>query len=58
MFIDFKGRGREREKNINVREKNLLVASHTHFDQGSNQQSFIVQDDAPTNWAKQILLAN
>ena len=64
VFIDFRERGREgeREWNISVREKHLLVASHTHPDQGSNPATCVpwpelkpytsgVQDDAPANWA-------
>ena len=40
MFIDFKERGREREKegNIDVKEKHQFVASHRCLNQGSNQQ--------------------
>ena len=36
------------ERNINVREKHRLVASHMHPDQEWNPQPFGVQDDAPT----------
>ena len=38
MFIDFRERGRERERgrNINVREKHPLVPSHKHPDLGLN----------------------
>ena len=41
MLIDFRergSRGRERERNIDVREKHQLVASHTCPDQGLNSQ--------------------
>ena len=38
MFIHF--REREREKNINVREKRQLVASPVHPDRESNPQPF------------------
>ena len=39
MFTDFRKRGKERERNTDVREKHLLVASSTHPQQGSNPQS-------------------
>ena len=44
MFIDFRERGRERqrEKNIDVREKHQLVASCVCPDWGSNLQPFHV----------------
>ena len=42
MFIDFRERARKREKekerNVGVREKHPLAASHMHPDQGSNPQ--------------------
>ena len=41
--------GREKERNIDVREKHQLVASHVFPGQGWNPQPFGVWDDAPTN---------
>ena len=41
----------ERDRNIDVREKHLLVASRLCPDQGLNPQPFGVWDDAPTNLA-------
>ena len=61
MFIDFRESGRERERNINVREKHQLVAFHMcpdrglnpnlglHPDQESNPQAFSIWDDVPIN---------
>ena len=54
---------RLKERNINVREKHRLVASHMHPDWGwtrrldmcadpeSNPRSFSAGDDSPTSWA-------
>ena len=67
MLIDFRERGkkgeRERERNINMRQKHQPVASGTHPDrdqtcnldmcpaQESNPPPFVLWTDAPTNWA-------
>ena len=62
MFIDFRKRGREgeRQKDIDVREKHQSVSSRTHPDTGLNHslamcpdwelnlQPFGTQDNAPT----------
>ena len=40
MLIDFRERGRER--NVDVREKHWLVASHTHPDRESNPHNLSV----------------
>ena len=39
MFIDFREKGKERERNIDVREKQWLIASHTCPNQASNWKS-------------------
>ena len=52
MCTDF--RERERDRNIDVREKHPLVTSHMHPNRGSNPQTFRVWDDAPTNRATQV----
>ena len=54
MFIDFRERnrvreGREKERNIDFREKHRLVASLMCSDQGLNPQHFGVQYNTPTN---------
>ena len=62
FFIAFGEKGRkgvmEREKNIDVREKHWLSASHTIPDPGwyaprlgIEPATFRLQDNAPTNWA-------
>ena len=63
MFIDFKERGKERERegerNIDAREKHQLVASHGDQtwnlgmcpDQELDLWPFNVWDHVPTNWA-------
>ena len=40
---------RERERDIDVREKHRLFASCEHPDQGLNPQTFSAWDDSPTN---------
>ena len=44
-----KGRGGGEERDINMREKYLLVASYRIPDWNLNPQPFGVWDDAPTN---------
>ena len=61
MFIDFrekKGgeRERDRERNINVRNIDWLVAPHTYPNMGLHPQPFGVQNDAITHWATQLRL--
>ena len=63
MFIDFRERGRGRERNIDVREKRLLCYLPYALtrdqtlnlgmfpNQKLNPQPFGVQENAPTNWA-------
>ena len=38
MFVDLRENVKERERNIDVREKYQLVASHVYLNQGSNLQ--------------------
>ena len=54
MFIDIRERGwgdrkREREKDIDVREKHQLAVFRTRPDQELNPQPFSVWDSTPTN---------
>ena len=62
LFKDFiylflergEGRGKEREKNINVREKHRSVVSHTCPDQESTWRPFALPDKCPPNWATAV----
>ena len=62
MFTDLREKGRDRQRNINVREKQRLVRTPAGYqtcnlvvwpDEESNPQLFDVRDDAPTSWATQ-----
>ena len=48
MFIDFRKRGRDKERNIGVREKHRSAASYTCPDQELNPPPFDGKDSAPT----------
>ena len=56
MFIDFRERGRGKERNTDVKEKHWSVASCIHPDWGPNPQHSGVWDDTPNNPARDASL--